>query len=178
MVGKSSSKVLLAIINAYYDTKNGYSHCSVNEINKKFGISLKNIPEMFRQLEVEGYIRDCTVSGYYKRFKILNPYLCPDFILDERLNTPQKNFLLRCLEQDINEYFDTEYILTEHNSLIDITFEPIVRDLLSMNGMMATKFVYEYNTKDDALYIDFGSPNYFIMARFVGKRREEEKLDE
>ena len=73
----------------------------------------------------------------------------------------------------INYYLDIELILTEHNSLIDITFEPIVRDLLSMNGMMATKFVCEYNAKDDALYIDFGSPNYFIMVRFVGKKKEE-----
>lgn len=103
MVGKNSSKVLLAIINAYYDAENGYSHCSVNEINKKFGISLNNISEIFRNLEAEGYIKDCTINGYYKRFKILNPYLCPDFILDNRLNTPQKNFLLKCLEKDIDE---------------------------------------------------------------------------
>ena len=73
----------------------------------------------------------------------------------------------------INEYFDIEYILTEHTNLIDIIFEPIVRDLLYRNLMMPTKFVCEYNTKDDALYIDFGSPNYFIVVRFVGKKKEE-----
>ena len=73
----------------------------------------------------------------------------------------------------INEYFDIEYILTEHNNLIDITFEPIIRELLYRNGMLATKFVCEYNAKDNALYIDFGSPNYFIMARFVDKKKEE-----
>lgn len=77
----------------------------------------------------------------------------------------------------INEYFDTEYILTEHNNLIDITFEPIVKDLLDRNGMVATKFVCEYSARDDALYIDFGSPDYFIVVRFVNKRKEEEKLD-
>ena len=77
----------------------------------------------------------------------------------------------------INEYFDIECILTEHNNLIDITFEPIIRGLLYRNGMFPTKFVCEYNTKDDALYIDFGSPNYFIVVRFVNKRKEEEKLD-
>ena len=73
----------------------------------------------------------------------------------------------------INYYLDIELILTEHTNLIDITFEPIVKDLLDKNGMVATKFVCEYNAKDDALYIDFGSPNYFIMVRFVGKRKEE-----
>ena len=73
----------------------------------------------------------------------------------------------------INYYLDIELILTEHTNLIDITFEPIVKDLLDKNGMVATKFVCEYNAKDDALYIDFGSPNHFIMVRFVGKRKEE-----
>ena len=73
----------------------------------------------------------------------------------------------------INYYLDIELILTEHTNLIDITFEPIVKDLLDKNGMVATKFVCEYNAKDDALYIDFGSPNYFIMVRFVGKRKRK-----
>lgn len=73
----------------------------------------------------------------------------------------------------INYYLDIELILTEHTNLIDITFEPIVKDLLDKNGMVATKFVCEYNAKDNALYIDFGSPNYFIMVRFVGKRKRK-----
>ena len=73
----------------------------------------------------------------------------------------------------INEYFDIEYILTEHTNLIDINFGPIVRDLLDRNGMVATKFVCEYNIMDNALYIDFGSPTYFIVERFVNKKNEE-----
>lgn len=116
MVGKNSSKVLLAIINAYYDSKNGFAHCSVNEINRKFGITLKNIPEIFRQLEADGYIKDCTVNGYYKRFKILNPYNCPNFILDNRLNTPQKNFLLKCLENNIDNSLSKKEICRRINN--------------------------------------------------------------
>ena len=76
----------------------------------------------------------------------------------------------------IKEYFDIELVLTEHNNLLDITFGPIVRDLLDRNGMAATKFVCEYNIMDNALYIDFGSPTYFIVVRFVGKRKEEKDL--
>lgn len=76
----------------------------------------------------------------------------------------------------INEYFDIEYILTEHNNLTDINFEPIVRNLLYRNQMVATKFVCEYNARDDALYIDFGSPNYFTVVRFVNKIKEEKIL--
>lgn len=103
MIGKSSIKVLLAVINAFYDANEKYSHCSVVEINTRFGLSLKNIPEMFRQLEKDGYIEDCTVSGFYKRFRILKTYSCPAFILDNRLNNPQKNFLLRCIEEGVND---------------------------------------------------------------------------
>lgn len=102
-IGKTTIKVLLAIINAYYDETNGYSHCSVAEINKKYGMAKNSIPKMFQQLCEEGWIEDCTVSGYYKRFKILKPYPCPDFIEMEGLSNPQKNFLLKCIEQEIEE---------------------------------------------------------------------------
>lgn len=102
-VGKSTIRVLLAIINAYYDETNGYSHCSVAEINKKYGMAKNSIPKMFQQLCEEGWIEDCTVNGYYKRFKILKPYPCPDFIEMEELSNPQKNFLLKCAEQEIEE---------------------------------------------------------------------------
>lgn len=103
MKGKNTNKVLLAIVNAYYDENTGYSHCCSNEINSKFGIASKNISKMFKQLEEEGWIEDCSKSGYYKRFKILKPYKCPKFILLDTLNNTQKNYLLKCIELDINE---------------------------------------------------------------------------
>ena len=102
MTGELSTRVLLAIVNAYYDERNGYSHCSVNEINKNFGITVKNIPEILKKLIEDGWIEDHTVNGYFKRFKILKPYPCPDFILDTRITTTQKNFLLRCRELGID----------------------------------------------------------------------------
>ena len=49
-IGKTTIKVLLAIVNAYYDEQNGYSHCSVAEINKKYGIAKNSMPKMFQQL--------------------------------------------------------------------------------------------------------------------------------
>lgn len=158
MVGKNSSKVLLAVINAYYDSKNGYAHCSINEINRNFGISLKNMPEIFRQLEADGYIKDCTISGYYKRFKILNPYLCPDFILDNRLNTSQKNFLLKCLENDINDSLSKKEICRRVNNNENIsnlntitnkiekavgdTFISILKDVTYISGLIPENSIY------------------------------------
>ena len=162
MIGKNSSKVLLAIINAYYDVKNGYSHCSVNEINKKFGISLKNIPEIFKQLEAEGYIRDCTVNGYYKRFEILNSYLCPDFILDERLNTSQKNFLLKCLEQNINESLSKKEICRRINNNENISnLNTVLNKIEKATGNTVISLLK--NTRyisglipEDSVYTEFG----------------------
>lgn len=100
-IGKTTWRVMLAVINAYNDGE--YSHCSTGELRNKFGLCLKNQPEIFKKLINEGWIEDCTINGYYKRFKILKPYFCPNFILDKRLNNPQKNLLLRCLELDINK---------------------------------------------------------------------------
>lgn len=101
MIGKSSKNVVLALINAYKSDE--FSHCSVNELNSKYGISLRNISSIFKQLESEGYIKDCTVNGYYKRFKIIKEYPCPEFVLDNRLNTQQKNFLLCCRDNNITK---------------------------------------------------------------------------
>lgn len=103
-IGKTTIKVLLAVVNAYYDEQNGYSHCSVAEINKKYGIAKNSMPKMFQQLCEEGWIEDCTVNGYYKRFRILKPYKCPDFVINiDGLSNSQKNFLLRCIEVNIEE---------------------------------------------------------------------------
>ncbi len=99
MVGKSSKNVVLALINAYESDE--YSHCSTSEFNSKYGISLKNLPEIFKQLEEDKYVENCTVNGYFKRFKILKPYPCPEFVLDNRLNTAQKNFLLKWRDNNI-----------------------------------------------------------------------------
>lgn len=100
-IGKTTWRVMLAVINAYNDGE--YSHCSTNELREKFGLALKNQPEIFKKLIDEGWIKDCTINGYYKRFIILKKYPCPKFILDNRLNNPQKNLLLKCLELGINK---------------------------------------------------------------------------
>lgn len=162
MIGKSSIKVLLAIINAFYDANEKYSHCSVVEINTRFGLSLKNIPEMFRQLEKDGYIEDCTVSGFYKRFRILKTYPCPDFILDNRLNNPQKNFLLRCIEEGVNDTLSKKEIcrrltgggnLSNLNTIINKVKKATGKDLFEIlnnityiTGLAPT----------DAIYTKFG----------------------
>ncbi len=161
-VGKTTIKVLLSIINAYYDETNGYSHCSVAEINKKYGMAKNSIPKMFQQLCEEGWIEDCTVSGYYKRFKILKPYPCPDFIEMEELSNPQKNFLLKCMEQNIEENMPKKELArrifnNENNNNISRSLDSIqeacgysVFDILNsvefINGLIPS----------DAEYTEFG----------------------
>ena len=100
-IGKITWRVALAVINAYWD--GNYSHISSGELRSKFGISLNNQPIIYKKLIEDGWVEDCTVNGYFKRFKIIKPYPCPNFILDNRLNNPQKNLLLRCIELDIND---------------------------------------------------------------------------
>lgn len=127
-IGKNTCKVMLAIINAYNDGE--YSHCSTGELREKFKLSLKNQPTLFKTLINEGWIEDCTVNGYYKRFKILKPYPCPDFIMDNRLNNPQKNLLLKCLELGINRSLTKKEICrrlcgSENLSRINVPFSKI-----------------------------------------------------
>lgn len=130
-VGKTTIKVLLALINAYYDEQNGYSHCSVSEFNQKYGLAKNSMPKMFQQLCDEGWIEDCTINGYYKRFRILKPYQCPDFVINiDGLSNSQKNFLLKCLEVNIEEGLSKKEIArriynNENNNNITRSFNNI-----------------------------------------------------
>lgn len=99
---KRNLNVLLAVINAYEE--NGeFSHFSGAELNHKFGFATKNIPQMLKDLVDLKYIENHTINGFYNRYKILKHIDCPEFILDNRLSNSQKDFLLRCMEQNITE---------------------------------------------------------------------------
>lgn len=99
---KRNLNVLLAVINAYEE--NGeFSHFSGAELNHKFGFATKNIPQMLKDLVNLKYIENHTINGFYNRYKILKHIDCPEFILDNRLSNSQKDFLLRCIEQNITE---------------------------------------------------------------------------
>lgn len=99
---KRNLNVLLAVINAYEE--NGeFSHFSEAELNHKFGFATKNIPQMLKDLVDLKYIENHTINGFYNRYKILKHIDCPEFILDNRLSNSQKDFLLRCIEQNITE---------------------------------------------------------------------------
>lgn len=99
---KRNLNVLLAVINAYEE--NGeFSHFSGAELNHKFGFATKNIPQMLKDLVDLKYIENHTINGFYNRYKILKHIDCPEFILDNRLSNSQKDFLLRCVEQNITE---------------------------------------------------------------------------
>ena len=99
---KRNLNVLLAVINAYEE--NGeFSNFSGVELNHKFGFAIKNIPQMLRDLSELNYIENHTINGFYNRYKILKHIDCPEFVLDNRLSNAQKDFLLRCLEQNITE---------------------------------------------------------------------------
>lgn len=99
---KRNLNVLLAVINAYEE--NGeFSHFSGAELNHKFGFATKNIPQMLKDLVDLKYIENHTINGFYNRYKILKHIDCPEFILDNRLSNSQKDFLLRCIEQNITK---------------------------------------------------------------------------
>lgn len=99
---KRNLNVLLAVINAYEENRE-FSHFSGAELNHKFGFATKNIPQMLKDLVDLKYIENHTINGFYNRYKILKHIDCPEFILDNRLSNSQKDFLLRCIEQNITE---------------------------------------------------------------------------
>lgn len=170
MIGKSSKNVVLALINAYKSDE--FSHCSVNEFNLKYGISMRNLPDIFKQLEDEGYIENCTVNGYFKKFKILKPYPCPKFVLDSRLNTQQKNFLLACRDNNItNNISKKEFCrrvlhsenLSNLNRILNKIEECIGGTIFSLERNEVSGLIPE-----NAIYTKYG-----YRSAVISKRKEE-----
>jgi hypothetical protein len=52
------------------------------------------IQDGIKEIKKLGLIEDCTKNGYAKRFKIVNPLDCPDFIFDTRFDFKMRSYLL------------------------------------------------------------------------------------
>lgn len=128
---KRNLNVLLAIINAYEDEE--FSHFSGPELNHKFRLSTKDIPQMLKELVELNYIENHTINGFYNRYKVLKHVDCPEFILDDRLSNAKKSFLLRCIEQNVTEDLSKKEIAnrvnTAKNDMTTEEFKKLILDL-------------------------------------------------
>ena len=190
---KRNLNVLLAVINAYEE--NGeFSHFSGVELNHKFGFATKNIPQMLKDLVDLKYIENHTINGFYNRYKILKHIDCPEFILDNRLSNSQKDFLLRCIEQNITEYLSKKEMARRVNgnengwnfsrsvdgileilgedSLFDIISEfNIVKELKPEN---AIKTEFGYKTNKNIKRLDSSEKTQDnIIAQFLLKKSSQ-----
>lgn len=190
---KRNLNVLLAVINAYEE--NGeFSHFSGAELNHKFGFATKNIPQMLKDLVDLKYIENHTINGFYNRYKILKHIDCPEFILDNRLSNSQKDFLLRCIEQNITEGLSKKEMarrvnrnengwnfsrsvdgileILGENSLFDIISEfNIVKELKPEN---AIKTEFGYKTNKNIKRLDSSEKTQDnIIAQFLLKKSSQ-----
>ena len=190
---KRNLNVLLAVINAYEE--NGeFSHFSGAELNHKFGFSTKNIPQMLKDLVDLKYIENHTINGFYNRYKILKHIDCPEFILDNRLSNSQKDFLLRCIEQNITEDLSKKEMarrvngnengwnfsrsvdgileILEEDNLFDIISEfNIVKELKPEN---AIKTEFGYKTNKNIRRLDSSEKTQDnIIAQFLLKKSSQ-----
>lgn len=186
---KRNLNVLLAVINA----ENGeFSHFSGAELNHKFGFATKNIPQMLKDLVDLKYIENHTINGFYNRYKILKHIDCPEFILDNRLSNSQKDFLLRCIEQNITEDLSKKEMARRVNgngwnfsrsvdgileilgedSLFDIISEfNIVKELKPEN---AIKTEFGYKTNKNIKRLDSSEKTQDnIIAQFLLKKSSQ-----
>lgn len=190
---KRNLNVLLAVINVYEE--NGeFSHFSGAELNHKFGFATKNIPQMLKDLVDLKYIENHTINGFYNRYKILKHIDCPEFILDNRLSNSQKDFLLRCVEQNITEDLSKKEMARrvngnengwnfsrsvdgilealEKDSLFDIISEfNIVKELKPEN---AIKTEFGYKTNKNIKRLDSSEKTQDnIIAQFLLKKSSQ-----
>lgn len=142
-------KIVLLAVNAYFDGE--YANFSKKEICK-CGVSDNTITKVLKDLCVSGDIENCTIPGYYARYKIKNPTKCPDFIFKEGLTQGDKLLILKCQEIGLVEpvsgkEFSRRIIGRETSNY----YKPIKR--IAESG----KTIWEYiNTKD---FVDFSEPD-------------------
>lgn len=142
-------KIALLAVNAFFNGK--YANFSRKDICK-CGISDNTIPKVLKDLCESGELENCTVPGYYARYKIKNPTKCPDFIFKKGLTQGDKLLILKCQEIGLTEpvsvkEFSRRIVGRETSNY----YKPIRR--IEESG----KTIWEYiNTKD---FLDFSEPN-------------------
>lgn len=190
---KRNLNVLLAVINAYEE--NGeFSHFSGAELNHKFGFATKNIPQMLKDLVDLKYIENHTINGFYNRYKILKHIDCPEFILDNRLSNSQKDFLLRCIEQNITENLSKKEMARRVNGnengwnfsrsvdgILEILGEDSLFDIISKFNIVkelkpenAIKTEFGYKTNKNIKRLDSSEKTQDnIIAQFLLKKSSQ-----
>lgn len=91
------------IVNAYYDEETEYSHFCMQDLNLIWGFGSRNCYKLLQELEKLNLIEDHTISGYFKRYKILKPTRVPKFMLNAKLTNIQKEFMLNSLQKQVKE---------------------------------------------------------------------------
>ena len=81
-------------VNAFYDGE--YANFSTKNL-AECGIGEKKVQYHLKELCTENELENCTVNGFYSRYKIASPTVCPNFIFDDSITPGQKLFLIRCM---------------------------------------------------------------------------------
>lgn len=81
-------------VNAFYDGE--YANFSTKNL-AECGIGEKKIQYHLKELCKENELENCTVNGFYSRYKITSPTVCPNFIFDDNITPGQRLFLIRCM---------------------------------------------------------------------------------
>lgn len=74
--------------------EDGYANFSIKLLTK-CSIGEQKIYSILRDLEVQGFIHNETVNGYYSKYKLNYSGECPDYIFDSILTFGLKSFILR-----------------------------------------------------------------------------------
>lgn len=82
-------------VNAFYDGE--YANFSTKNL-AECGIGEKKVQYHLKELCKENELENCTINGFYSRYKIASPTTCPNFIFDDSITPGQKLFLIRCMD--------------------------------------------------------------------------------
>ncbi len=82
-------------LNAFIED-DGYAHFSLDNLSIK-GLNDNKLSLILKTLEQQGKIVNCTINGFYSRYKVNYPVKCPDFINNDNLTFGNKVFIYKCM---------------------------------------------------------------------------------
>ena len=74
----------------------------------------------------------------------------------------------------VNEYLDVEEFDVEEWDVFNSEYIPSLDKLLARNGMGRDFYFVKSGPGKDEFCVDFGSPTYFIVVRFIDKKSEKD----
>ena len=156
-------QLVLYKLNAFLED-DGYAHFSLDNL-KFVGMGDGTLSDILKHLQEIGEITNCTVNGFYNRFKITNPVECPNYVCDDSLTLGNKIFIYNCLQLDNPTEKRSARLLAEMFGHKDYKHEAL---MLTQIKKAKGKTIFEFISDITPIKLKISNPKYPLVKKDNG----------